>query len=185
MDNGEMDPNGRKKTKDGWLCGMIGAILSAAVGLVALGIICMIILDTSQPQNNPRPPPNFGQPPAWQPPVQQQRPQARVNNLSLRVSQAPLTLRPGQTKSVGVIVDRAANFRGIVVVKAEADDDDDDISVTPEEVTLLPNQTVATFQVKAEKDAAVGVKTVHVSATSNAGDEVLLDLKITVDRGAR
>jgi hypothetical protein len=184
MDNGEMDPNGRKKTKDGWLCGMIGAILSAAVGLVALGIISMIILDTSQPHNNPQPPPNFGQQKAWQPPAQQ-RPQARVNNFSLRAAaQAPLTLRPGQTKSVGVTVDRAANFRGIVVVKAEADDDDD-ITVTPEEVSVPPNQTVATFQVKAEKDAAEGVKTVHVSATSNAGDEVLLDLKITVNRAAR
>jgi hypothetical protein len=180
MDDGEMDPNGRKKTRDGWLCGMIGALLSSVIALIALAIIFAAIMEETQPQRPPPPmPPAFQQ--GWQPP-QQQRPQAPVNNFTLRGSPAAITLKRGETRAVSVIVERLPGFRGNVLVTVEADALAD-LTVDQAEVNLLAGQSVATFQITADDDAVFGEKVVHVSASSDAGGQVLLDLRVTVVPG--
>jgi len=179
MEEGVMDPNGRKKTKDGWLCGLIGTFVSLFYALISLGFIVLFVVAESQPAA-PAPPPVGGKQ-QWRPQPQPQ-PRPQFDNFTLR-GLAPISLRPGETKTVTVTVDRALTFRGNVVVKVV---DSANLEVTPHEVDLPGGQQQATFRIKAKEDAVPGEKgekIVQLSASSLADERVLLDIRVKVVAG--
>ncbi len=180
MEDGVMDPNGRRKTKDGWLCGIIGTILSSLCGLACVMFTLMIISEGSRPRPAPPPPPPaFAPQPGFAPPPVQQ---PRANNFSLRTP-APITLKRGEKKAVTVLLDRVPNFRGDVVVKVLDADELDDLDFEPDEVTLQGAESLTIFTVTADPDADAGAKVVRIRASGGAGEQVVVQLRVTVVNG--
>jgi hypothetical protein len=186
MEAGTMDPNGRKRTRDGRLCGIVGTVLNCVFAVFALFIFTMIVLEESQPRPAPPPPPAWqGKPPAWQnnPPGWQKQPaRPLANNFSLRASPPALTLKRGETKNVTIFIDRVAGWRGNVTVAPEGLDDAADFDVTPDEVKAPAMQTVAVFKVTAEEDAKLGEQVITFSASTDADEEVSIDVRVKVVR---
>ena len=55
MADGVMDPEGRKRTKDGWMCGLIGTFLNVFWALGCGGFVFLMILAGEEAANRPRP----------------------------------------------------------------------------------------------------------------------------------
>ena len=187
MEEGVMDPNGRKRTRDGRLCAIVGTVLSSIVGAILLAVIFFTVLEASRPpQVQPNPPAWQNNPPAWQnnPPGRQKQapPRPQGNNFTLRGPQQ-LTLKRGETKAVTITIDRVAGWRGNVTVAPEDTENLDGIDVDPDEVKTAGWQTTATFRIIADEDAKLGEQVIHFSATTAAEEEVTLDVRVNVVRG--
>ena len=85
MDEGVMDPNGRKKTRDGRVCGIVGTVLNSGFALLALVVIFVIVLAESHspPPDQPLQPPRMAKQPAG---VAECTAGPQVNNFTLRVT---------------------------------------------------------------------------------------------------
>jgi hypothetical protein len=126
------------------------------------------------------PPPVGGLPPG----AMQKQPQPQLDNFSLRGPQGAVTLKPGETKSITLTVDRPANFRGDVVITVRNDvlapEQTKDVSVTPAEVTVRGAQTTATFSITLKAGAAAGERVVRFQARSPGGFDVTYDVPLKV-----
>jgi hypothetical protein len=180
MDAGVMDPNGRKKTRDGRVCGIVGTVLNGGCALLALVVFFVIVLAESHstPPIKPNAPVWQNNPPGWQ----NAQPVPQVNNFTLRVLQPVVTLKRGETKTIVIMIDRVAGWGGNITV-APAEMEGDGLDVNPDEVKVAKGQQSATFRVTAEKDAAFGEQVIHFSATTDAGEDVRLDVRVNVVRG--
>jgi hypothetical protein len=183
MEDGTMDPNGRKKTRDGRLCGIVGTVLCCAIAAFVLFMIAMIVMDESRPQPAPQPWPN--NPPAWknnQPGWQKQPPKAQANNFTLRAAPELLTLKHGEAKNVTIFIDRAAGWRGNVTVAPQDPENLADFDVTPDEVKAPGLQAAAVFKVTADDEAKFGEQVITFSATTDNEEEVTIDVRVKVVR---
>jgi hypothetical protein len=178
MNEGVMDPDGRRKTRDGWLCGIVGTVWSMVCAFFCLGIIVLAVTEASQAP--PPPPPAFGARPGWQVPPPPPQAQPALNNFTAR-RPAPITLKPGETKVITVTVDRMPNFRGTVAVNVlDGANDLGGLTVDPDQAELRGVQSTATFNVTAERDTVPGERLVRFNARSNLGDMVIVELRVTV-----
>jgi predicted Zn finger-like uncharacterized protein len=187
MDEGTMDPSGRKKTRDGRLCGIVGTALNGIFACVGLLVAFLIIMEASRPMPAAPPPPAFqNRPPAWQnnPPGWQNRPgRAQGNRFTLSGPQA-VTLKPGETIAVTIHIEPLGGWRGNVHVAPENPEELDGLKVDPAEGQEVPGgQAAVTFKVKADADADLGEQTITFNATTDAGEEVSLDVRVKVERG--
>lgn len=176
MDEGTMDPNGRKKTRDGWLCGLIGTCLNSLFALLFVGIIVMAVIADSGPSRPPpaRPPAVVKQPPPGVP-------QPQLNDFTLG-GPALVTLKRGETQWVTVTVDRAPRLRRNVTVQVV--EVPDGLVVNLPDTVVRPGMPgVVTFNITAERNADFGDQVVTLSADSGAGDDITLDIPVRVIRG--
>jgi predicted Zn finger-like uncharacterized protein len=178
MERGLMDPGGRKKTRDGWLCGLIGAIMSVVFGGFATFFIALTFLSATRPQPAAPPPvvngPMFQNPQPFPP---------GMDNFTLRGPVGPITLERGKSTVVTLTVERIGDFRGRVVVTVEKDPNGGILIVKPSEVALDGWQQNAVFVIEADVTAPVGERTVHVVAIADARavhQEVRLDIRVKV-----
>jgi predicted Zn finger-like uncharacterized protein len=113
MGAGVMDPGGRKKTKDGWMCGLIGTCVNGFWAVTCGGVILLAVLEEQSASRTPPPQPAVQQA-AWNAGV---APQGFANNYTLTGPAAPVRLARGGMTVVTVLVDRDPGFQGIVTVK--------------------------------------------------------------------
>jgi hypothetical protein len=181
MDAGVMDPNGRKKTRDGRVCGIVGTVLNSGCALLALVVIFAIALAESHstPPIKPNPPAWQNNPPGWQ----NAQPVPQVNNFTLRVLQPVVTLKRGEVAVINITIDRVAGWGGEVSVAPVEPGDLKGLNVAPDEVKVPRRQQQATFRITAKKNANLGEQVIEFSATTEAGDDVRLDVRVKVVPG--
>jgi predicted Zn finger-like uncharacterized protein len=182
MREGLMDPDGRKKTKDGWLCGIIGTFVSLFYSLITVLYLVLFILVENQPVVQPQPAPIGRQP--WPPPPQAappqwQQPAPRLDNFTLSGPVKVVSLKPGQTLSVTLTVERLADYRGSVRIEPEVAPNAD-VSAAPNLFELRQGTTEAEFRITAAAKALPGEKSLRFIGRDDVGGRVLFDLRVKV-----
>jgi hypothetical protein len=184
MEAGVMDPNGRKKTKDGWLCGLVGTLLNICWALGLAGFITLVVL-AEQSSSNGRPPP-APLPPApvrpagkqgWPPPPPKQQP---PNGFRLTGPGDSFTLRRGETKTVVVTVDRAPGFADRIVVRPDRPLPRG-LAVDQDEMVVEAQEQNAIFDVSAENNAVIGENVLRLTGRGG-GRQNTLELRVRVVR---
>jgi predicted Zn finger-like uncharacterized protein len=173
MDEGTMDPNGRKKTRDGWLCGLIGTLLNCLWGFGCVGFVAMMVAAGAAAV----PPPVA---PAAPPPMGKRGGPPQVNNFTLTGPPGAVLVKRNAKQSFAVAVNRVAGFRGDVTLTV--DQDPDDLETDPPVAVARLGMRSVTFTVTADDDAELEEKVVRLRGTSDAGDEVILDVRVRVVR---
>jgi predicted Zn finger-like uncharacterized protein len=184
MEDGTMDPNGRKKTRDGRLCGIVGTILNCVFACLALVWIFAVVMAVNEAQQQP--PVWQNNPPVWKnnpPPGWKQPAPPQGNNFTLSGPQQVVTLRRGEAKTITLNVNRVVGWRGKVVVTADNLEELDGLDLDPDEVKVLGGQATATFKVTAERDADFGERELKFSAGSDDGDDVDFTVRVKVVGG--
>jgi predicted Zn finger-like uncharacterized protein len=188
MDEGLMDPNGRKKTKDGWLCGLVGTFVSVLYALLTVFYVIMMIFAQNQAQRAQQqwqqqqqlaPQPQWV-PPQQMAPVPPAQPPAQLEKFRLTAPQAAIVLKPGETKPVTVSVQPVGNFRGTVTVRVINAVDLNDLTLSATQ-TVLPNgQGGLTINVTVKKGVAAGVREVKFRAQEDGGFQVEIPVRVTI-----
>jgi hypothetical protein len=179
MEAGVMDPDGRKKTRDGWLCGLVGTCLNAVWALGCVGLVMLIVAEASSSPPVPPPPP---------PPVRLGGVKGQVlppaNNLWTVTGPADeIRIRRGQTQQFTVQVRRGPGFFGNVTLSVDEDSLPDGVTLTPERATLNGAMSVQTFRIKADRDADLGQEVLHFTASDAGGNQMVpLEVKVRVER---
>jgi hypothetical protein len=178
MAEGAMDPNGRKKTRDGWMCGLIGTLLNVLWGFGCVGIVGLALFEESNvAARRPPPPPVVVNPPPWQPP---QPP--GFNNFGLSGPAGVIVLRRGEKRTVTVTVNRFGNFRGNVTLSV--DPEPQGLEVDPGVAVVQPGVMQRSFDVSALADAPLGeaVLTLRGNAPppALAGEDVVIKITVRV-----
>ncbi len=182
MEAGVMDPSGRKKTRDGKTCGIVGICINAFYSLGVVGIFVLVGLfehAASTPPPRPLPPMPAAKPPAWKaavPPV----PPPPLNNFTLSGPADPVALERGVEREVTLTVDRVANFRGDV--RLEVDEKPKGIAAKLAVPVLRGQNSTTRLTLSTADNALPGDGIVRIRATSAQGDEVLLDVRVKVGR---
>jgi predicted Zn finger-like uncharacterized protein len=175
MEDGVMDPDGRKKTRDGWLCGLVGTLLNAVWAVCCVGLVMLIVAEASSSPPVPPPPP----------PVRlggakgQGLPQAGAP-FTLSGPAKEIILKRGQVQTFTVQVRRGQGFFGNVTLSADQELLPDGVTLAPARVTLAGGQMSQTFKLTATRDADPGPDVLQVSATDNVGNMVPLEVKFRV-----
>jgi hypothetical protein len=178
-----MDPNGRKKTKDGWLCGLVGTCLNTFWGL---GLVAIILIALASAASSTGPPPRPVAPPpvkqGWAPPPQ---PAGRpgIDRFSLTwPGGRPVVVKRGDEdgKMVLMDVERAAGFAARVSVTVQQ----------PLPAGLRADQPVTEkengvervrFTLWADEDARPGNQVLRLTGRSDDGRTVIVDLPVKVE----
>jgi hypothetical protein len=170
MDAGVMEPNGRRKTRDGWLCGVIGTILNGLWALSCGGFVGMIILvEEESAANRAR----------VQPAVAPQQAAGGWAPLTLSSPNDNLRIRRGETKQLRVDV-HPADFAGNLTLAVSRDSLPKGLTVTPRQMRLAPGTASATFNLVAANDAELGDVVIHVTGTDDFRNKMWLDIKVRV-----
>jgi hypothetical protein len=171
MDAGVMEPNGRRKTRDGWLCGVIGTILNGLWALSCGGFVGMIILvEEESAANRAR----------MQPAVAQQA--AGGGGLfTLHGPSDSIRIEPGETKQLRVDVRRALNSKRTVIVAINQNVVPDGVTVTPPQIAVAGRDSSAAFNVTVAKNADLGRLVLRLYGTDNVGNRVDIEVPVFVE----
>jgi hypothetical protein len=175
MEDGVMDPVGRKKTKDGWLCGLIGACLNIVWGLGCVGLVGLIIFIQAEEATNQPPP----QAPA---PVGPKRAAGQGGLFTLSGPREVIRIRRGETKPLRLEVRNAGpNAQRNVTVAIDPESLPDGVTMTPPRLVVAGGNASASFSIVAAKRAEPGNYTLHFTGTDNIGNEVGFDVQVRVE----
>jgi len=182
MEEGVMDPAGRKKTRDGRTCGIIGACINGLFGLGGvLVVVLMLVINEAAPApvKRPIPPMPAAKPPPWKaavPPA----PPPRLNNFTLIGPADAVVLERGVNRAITLTLERVGNFRGDVTLIVDEKPKGIRVELAATVLRGFNNTTLVTLV--AADNALAGDGIVRIRATSNQGDEVLLDVRVRVGR---